>query len=340
MSSKDISVSYSSARIAALYAQGLVDYLTTRGFRARPGLVGTSLSGVESASGETSLAAWITLLEFAADELGEPDLPAKAGASLEPRHLGALGQVLINCGDLDDAYQQLARYIRLVGQIGQPLMLREGAHARLLWQWPYLSPPPQSVALFMLAARVRFMRWLVNRPDLKLDAGFHGDAPGPVESFEKIFGGRVSFGQPESSVIFPADWLRLRVVLGGEAQRRQAEVQAQQRLLTLSEERSLELRVRSLIEARLSSGEVGLDQIALLLSLSARSLQRRLADAGLGYQSLLEDVRAQRAAQLLRDATRPLAEVAFLLGYSDQSSFHTAYRRWFNTSPGKARRAL
>lgn len=340
MSDQTLATSHSNARIAALYAQGLVDYLQARGFRDRPGLIGASFSGTDAASGETSLAAWIALLEFATRELGEPELPALAGASLQPRHLGALGQVLMSCVDLEEAYRQLARYIRLLGQIGQPEMHIEGAQARLLWRWPYASPAPQSVALFMLAARVRFMRWLCDRPDLMVDASFHGRAPGSLVPFESIFGGTVKFGQPQNCLVFPAAYLRLRVVMADEAFRRQAEERAQSQLRHLTEHPLLDQEVRRILAARLSSGHVTLRDTASLLNLSARTLQRRLSALQVSHQNLLDQVRADCAATLIRDAKVPLAEIAFLLGYSDQSTFQSAYRRWFDASPGRTRRLL
>lgn len=340
MRSKNLPVTYSNARMAALYAQGLEDYLHARGVRARPGLAGASLSGTDSLSGETSLAGWIARLEFATRELGEPELPARAGASLQPRHLGALGQVLMSCGDLEDAYRQLARYIRLVGQVGQPQMIIEGEDARLLWRWPYPSPPPQSVALFMLAARVRFMRWLCDRPELKVDACFHGPAPGLMAPFQEIFGGTVKFEQADSYLLFPASWLHLRVVLADEAFHRQAEARAISQLRSLTGPADLVQEVRRVLSARLASGEVALSDVARLMNLSARTLQRRLSDLNIHYQALLDQVRADCAAELIRESGRPLAEIAFLLGYRDQSTFQAAYRRWFKTSPGRSRRAL
>ena len=53
---------------------------------------------------------------------------------------------------------------------------------------------------------------------------------------------------------------------------------------------------------------------------------------------MLDQVRADCSTNLIRDPQLPLAEVAFLLGYSDQSTFNTAYKRWFGASPGQARR--
>ena len=333
-------ISYSNARIAALYAQGLVDYLRSR----EVDLASLGVSAVSAAADnpdqpqEISLADWIRLLEAATRQLNEPELPARAGASLQPRHLGALGRVLMGCANLHEAYRQLARYIRLLGQIGQPELQVDGAQARLIWHWPYDSAPPQSVALFMLAARVRFMRWLSDRPDQAVDADFHGPAPGPTAGFEKIFGGRVRFDAPASLLRFNALVLDAQVVTADESFRKAAEERAERQLAQLNHEPTLIQQIKGVLLRRLASGQVALGDTAEALHMSARTLQRRLTELDANYQQVLDQVRASCSANLIRDPQLPLAEVAFLLGYSDQSTFNTAYKRWFGASPGQARR--
>lgn len=327
------------AQIAAFYARGLVDYLRLRGVDASTLLPEVPMARPEAMaiSPEVSLTGWARLLDAAAVALGEPDFPAKAGESLQVHHLGALGQVLMHCATLEEVYRQLARYIRLLGQIGQPVLTIRGAEAHLLWQWPYAGPAPQSVALFMLAARVRFMRWLSGRHDLNVDACFHGAAPATVEGFTRVFGGKVEFGAAESKLIFPASYLALPVVVADDDFRPDASEYAETQPGTLATPPLLR-EIKSVLMRRLSSGRVHLCETAMSLHLSTRTLQRKLSELGLHYQEVLDQARAESAEQLLRDPTIPLSQIAFLLGYSEQSTFQTAYRRWRGVSPGRSRR--
>lgn len=329
-----------NAQLAAFYARGLLDYLQGRGIDPASLVPEVPMARPEAMaiSPEISLTDWVRLLEAASRALNEPDLPVKAGESLQVRHLGALGHVLMNCRNLEDVYRQLARYIRLLGQIGQPMLNIQGTQAHVLWQWPYPTPAPQSVALFMLAARIRFMRWLTDRHDLVADACFHGPAPGPLDGFTRVFGGRVKFGAPESKLIFPVSYFSIPVVTADEEFRRQAEARAQAQLQQITHEPQLLRQIKSVLILHLASGRVHLRETAQSLHLSARTLQRRLAEMGANYQQVLDEVRAESTRQLLRDPNIPLTQIAFLLGYSDQSTFQTAYRRWFGTSPGQSRR--
>jgi AraC-like DNA-binding protein len=71
--------------------------------------------------------------------------------------------------------------------------------------------------------------------------------------------------------------------------------------------------------------------------MSARTLQRRLTDAELTFQQLVEDTRRELAHHYLKHSTVELNEAAFLLGYEDSNSFFRAFHGWEGTSPGEWR---
>lgn len=99
-------------------------------------------------------------------------------------------------------------------------------------------------------------------------------------------------------------------------------------------------RVRAALERRLADGTPTADSIGRELGVGVRTLARRLADEGQTFGELLTAVRRDRARHLLADAKVTQAEVAFLLGYRDQASFHRAFRRWFGTTPAAFRQSL
>ena len=74
------------------------------------------------------------------------------------------------------------------------------------------------------------------------------------------------------------------------------------------------------------------------MHVSVRTLQRRLVEAGTTFREVSDLVRDQLAEEYLSDPRVSIPEVAFLLGFSDQSSFNRAFRRWTGQSPGEWRR--
>src|SRR5262249_7981625 len=99
-------------------------------------------------------------------------------------------------------------------------------------------------------------------------------------------------------------------------------------------------RAREVIIRRLPDGEPRRDEIAAELCMSERTLQRRLEDEETSFGQLLDDTRRGLAEQYLRRLHLSLAPAAYLLGFTDQSSFFRACKRWFDVSPGQYRSQL
>jgi AraC-like DNA-binding protein len=91
--------------------------------------------------------------------------------------------------------------------------------------------------------------------------------------------------------------------------------------------------VRRALAPRLGGGDTRIETIARALATSARSLQRRLAAAGVSYRQLLDLARKEAAERYLRDSRFSIGEVAYLLGYSEPAAFNRAFRRWRNERP-------
>lgn len=97
-------------------------------------------------------------------------------------------------------------------------------------------------------------------------------------------------------------------------------------------------RVREAIEAELRGGDPGLETVARRLAMSPRSLQRRLKEqGGVMFNDVLDEMRYSAARSYLERGDAG-AEVAYLLGFADQSSFNRAFRRWSGQTPTEYRR--
>jgi AraC-like DNA-binding protein len=97
--------------------------------------------------------------------------------------------------------------------------------------------------------------------------------------------------------------------------------------------------VRQILSQGLRGGDPSLTAIAKQLGYAPRTLQRKLQEAGTSYHTLLDEMRQELSFYYLRDAQIAVSEVAFLLGFSETSAFHRAFKRWTGTSPGEFRLA-
>ena len=91
--------------------------------------------------------------------------------------------------------------------------------------------------------------------------------------------------------------------------------------------------VCDLINALLHQGYPAIDDVARLLCISPRTLQRQLNEAGASYSELVNHCRCQAACEYLRQTRDPVQDIAAILGYRDTSSFSRAFRRWTRSAP-------
>jgi AraC-like DNA-binding protein len=100
----------------------------------------------------------------------------------------------------------------------------------------------------------------------------------------------------------------------------------------------LRRRLRDAIVAELRGGDPATQTVAKRLGVSVRTLQRKLAEEGLSFQTVVDETRAELADRYLETEGLSVTEVAFLLGYAESSSFARAYKRWRGRTPVESRR--
>ena len=283
---------------------------------------------------------WHQLLDLAEHHLGARDLVPALAEQFKPWHAGLLGFTLMTSNSVNQLAGLLRRFHHLLNDV---FLVEIGVvdarfFLRLREASAEVSPRLVRMSLTIWAQR---LRWLTGQPDLTLDVGFKGPAPGDVAPYSRIFGGTVRFDQDENAMWGDAACISMPIVSRDTASHSLLQGQALKQLEMLSRgEARLADKLKSLIRARLDDGKLGLDDVAAELKMPVRTLQRRLEESGLNFRLMVEDVRRTTAEQYLRDTRMSLAEMATALGFADHASFNRAFKRWTGSSPGAFRRAL
>lgn len=146
----------------------------------------------------------------------------------------------------------------------------------------------------------------------------------------------ITFGQAEDALSIPQRLLDIPIDTRDSRLREAAE----RFLRNLLRRFPLDVtrQVETLVERQLASGGGNLQRVAEQLGLHPRTLQRRLAGQGSYFEDVVDRVRQQRAHTLLLDTALPLAEIASVLGYTEQSSLNRSCSRWFGMSPNSYRK--
>ena len=118
---------------------------------------------------------------------------------------------------------------------------------------------------------------------------------------------------------------------------RQLTEQAEKYLRSVYQQDDIAAQLKRKLAELMAYGEANADAACRSLKLSRRTLQRRLKAERTSFQKILQEVRAELAINYLRDARLKSLEIAMLLGYSNISTFTTAFKSWYNVPPAEYR---
>ena len=157
------------------------------------------------------------------------------------------------------------------------------------------------------------------------------------ELLERHFGCRVRFKADRNALVFRASDLARQFVTHNEELLTVIGTQLDSELKARKLSQDVGEQVKDALRQSLAGKRPGLQDVARELGLGLRTLQRRLTDADITFQQLLEDTRRELAHHYLKHSTVELNEAAFLLGFEDANSFFRAFQVWEGTSPGEWR---
>lgn len=253
--------------------------------------------------------------------------------------LGAIGFALRSSPTIGGAYDRVGRYMRLVAHGPLLHVVLDDTVARLQHTPPAGDPAPTRHAVeFLLASLVDLARRGVDASFTPRAARFRHPPPMHGGEHHRVFGPDVRFEVDRDEVVIDRAFLdrpqrEAEPALCEVLDRHLAAV-----LAALPPEGSFLERARAALASELADGDPTLESLADRLRMSPRSLQRRLQQEGCSLSALLDRLRADLAVQHLRESRQSIAEVAFLLGFSEVSTFHRAFKRWTGLTPAAYRR--
>lgn len=237
---------------------------------------------------------------------------------------------------LDSALERLARYKPLIGPMRLSIEKTSTEIIVRITGLPDDVPPPPSLIAAELVFLTRLARLGLRCRVVPARVGTPVPLPAP-HVYADWFGctplaaesAYVAFHRLDAERLFltanPAMWDAFEPSL-------------RQRLSDVAAESAMSDRVRSWLNEVMASGRTGIEDAARALGLSTRTLQRRLMAEGTSFQAQLSLQREALARHYLTHTRLSTAEIAFLLGYSEQNSFYRAFHDWTGSSPDKARR--
>jgi AraC-like DNA-binding protein len=273
---------------------------------------------------------------------GRPDLGFQVGRLIKPGNHDFLGYALMTSATLGDALYLAARYWRLITPTYEMRMepAREGSRIDFR---PALAMQPGTARFHLEAVAAGFHEEIgfllsgrVPRYDIHLPAAL-ADASARYRQLSParvIFDGMHGLGL---QVVLPDDVLARPLALADRNALRTARQRCEEELMRLTTHGSLAQWVALMLDEA-SDHQPRQQELAGMLHISTRTMNRRLAAEGASYRELGNRARHGRACRMLADSHLPVTRIALQLGYRDTANFSRAFRRQQGQSPLEYRR--
>ncbi|MBW4483419.1 MAG: AraC family transcriptional regulator [Tildeniella torsiva UHER 1998/13D] len=269
-------------------------------------------------------------------QTGDPDLGLHIGEAFDLAAIGIVGYVLLNCQTYGQALEKLARYTHLFSQgvaISHTVAggLAQCDCAILGDVKNYLLDEPRHPIESTFSALLTATRQLTGQGLSPTAVWFQHPQPASWGEHDRIFQAPVQFSQPINRLMFAVDCLAWPVK-SANATLLAAFEQHATAMLAIQGNRYAKTVGQAIVQ-HLTGDVPTLEAIARTLNLSTRQLQRELHSEGTSFQRLLNETRRELALRYVQNPAVSIHDMAFLLGFSEPSAFHRAFKRWTGQTP-------
>ena len=341
--SDDVSGSRSATHtVAASSIVGLLAYaralrIPTDGVLEGAGLSDASLVGPEARIPEAANnAGWAAL----ADASKDPDFGLHFAERMTVDAFDVVGHVFARSRTLGQGLDRVVAYSRILHDAGRVETERRGSSVVVFPGCRGLvNDFPRQIAEFSAASVLVLGRSTTGRELRAVAVRFRHPAPASVSEHVRIFGVAPTFDAGETEVELDGAVLDYPILDAQPGVLGYLDAYARDVLAKLPDESDIVSVVERAVASAMSRGTPDVEIIASQLGMGSRTLQRRLAEAEATFQEIVDSVRRRYAERYLAEDRLAISEIAFLVGFSEASNFHRAFRRWTGITPAAFREA-
>jgi AraC-like DNA-binding protein len=268
----------------------------------------------------------------------DPVFPLRLGQSVSVESFNPPIFACFCSSNLNAAFTRLAQYKPLIGPLTLKVTQSNQQTAIAFDCLPGNLPLPSALIATELVFLVYIARLATRERIMPTAVSITANLP-QIEQYESYFGVRIERGNFNGLIFAASDAEKPFLTANGNMWSF-FEPELSRRMADIGLEAKFRDRVRACLMEILASGQCTMGDVAQRLAVSTRTLQRRLQQEETSFQQELNHLRAELANQYLVNTHYSSAEIAFLLGYNDASSFFRAFHTWTGKTPEEVRKIL
>ena len=326
--------------ISVAATTGLLDTIAAAG--ANPdqilGMLGLERSVFADPDGFIASSVFARILEEAAQATGDECFGLHFGEHFDPRDVGALVYVVLNSPTIAAAIDNIERYLHIHNEAVRVSFHIEGQRGHLSFLLAELTAEQsRQHNEYSMAVTLKTFRIIAGSHWMPHEVRFAHAAPPRTSEHLRVFGSRVLFGCAANVLVLEQGFVNRRVPATDQRLYRILKQHAERILSGMLRDDDLLAAVRRSIAESMREGNPTLAHATKTLSMSPRTLERRLKEHGVSFKQVVDDMRRRLALDYLLHRALTLTQIAFLLGYSEVSAFNRAFKRWTGSTPLKYR---
>lgn len=269
-----------------------------------------------------AVAQLVALYEKAAELTGDENFGLHIGESVNLSAFDVVGYCALNSSMLGAAFARVARYHSIWTDGALFTLATANETSAIVHRYVDTSILEHRQDSEMTLATVTKLCRQIATPDFTpTHVEFQHTAPADLSEHQRLFNCPIEFGTVANRLSFPSSFLSLPIAKADASLCALLDRHAEELLAKYPPRDSLIDRVRTLIADEFRGGEPSLERIADHLGLAPRTLQRKLQELDTSYNDVLDQMRRQLAMRDLREPHLAICKVAYLLGFSESSSF-------------------
>lgn len=319
----------------------LLEYLEHEGFDLNTVLdrAGISESALKGTQRRFPKRTFEGLWQAASEATGDPAIALRVSTMVKTNTLGIVGYLAAASESRRDAFELVKGLTPLLWENVECELESDGDVAFIRCRTDRNLQMSRFTTEYAIGLTVTMSRVLGAGRSDPLEARFSYSAPAYADEYERILRVPVRFDAGEDGVLFPISMMDSLNPSADAALRQLLQRYAAEQLAKIPSSVRFSQCVRASVRSMLPLGGLTVETVAAQFRMSERTLRRRLREEATSYQEILDDVRAELARHYLTKEKREIVEVALLLGFSDQSAFTKAFRRWIGQTPADFARA-
>ena len=278
-----------------------------------------------------------SLFNFAERELQRKSIGFEFGKTITADRWGILGYIAFTSPTLRVALTKQRKYQSLAGNLGTPIS--ELVNDRLLLKWIPAHKCNHHIVEEIITGWAALADNL-SQEKIKPNAiYFQHSFKGNIEHkerYEDFFGCPVLFEHDFNGIQIEQSSLDISLITVDEVINQALCHQADNMLCNIIEQSPIE-SVNQFIINQLPLGVPEIDDAAKQLGMSIRTLQRKLSDNQLNFTGMIDSIRKELALSYLKNTNTKVIYIAQMLGFSEQSAFQRAFKRWTGETPKQCR---